>query len=120
MRFENLVWENARVDHFAIGSGAHDGRGFFSMYFDCEIGGQGSVMRWSPDAINELNAVLGIGDLVRAKGCLVRVGRSGRWGPILALKHILEPRAMMVHVEPKSEPPNASEAITALHRWVPR
>lgn len=92
--------ENARVEKIAIGSGYHDGRGFFTITFGGEGWGQGIqhppfTHKWIDDFI----AVCGAADLFGCQGKLVRVvwaDRPGTCTPIIAVRHIVESREVAV------------------------
>ena len=88
--------ENARVERINIGSGYHDGRGFFTICFVGDGWGQGIrnapfVPKWIDDFI----AVCGAADLFGCTGKLVRLvwaKRHGACEPIIAVRNILESR----------------------------
>ena len=89
-----IEYENAEVGPVRIGTGAHDGRGFFSVQMLGESWGQGLSLRFTQADVDCFISVCGAGDLMSCTGCYVRVGREDGRGPILAVIPLIncEPR----------------------------
>jgi hypothetical protein len=91
--YDALQWENARVERVSIGSGYHDGRGFFTIMFAGDSWGQGIQNQpLHPEFIDNFIAACGASDLFDCVGKLVRVGRRenpSTFEPIVAVCHIL-------------------------------
>lgn len=79
--------ENARVERVEVGSGYHDGRGFFTVAFVGDSWGQGINPPWTREWIDQFIKVCGRESLFACKGALVRVIRRG--GMIVAVRSIL-------------------------------
>jgi hypothetical protein len=87
---DDIEYENARISDIRIGTGAHDGRGFFTISFDGEGWCQSASPLFTRDAVDQIIAVAGAADLLRCIGRIVRVGRiKGELGPILSVRHVL-------------------------------
>lgn len=88
------IIENAKVDRITIGTGAHDGRGFFTIGF-CGGGWAQSVCpSLNREWIDAFIRICGRGDLFSCTGALVRIAWRepirGSATMIAAVKHILE------------------------------
>ncbi len=89
------VPENGRVTSVTVGSGAHDGRGFFTIGFEFDGSAQAANIQWGRESMAMINGIIrvcGARDLLDCKGKYVRVLRNGgRSFPIIGITHIVGP-----------------------------
>lgn len=106
-------FENAVVERVTVGSMAHDGRAFLTVYFAGGAWGQGCNPAWDREAVDRLIAVCGASDLFGCKGKHVRVGRVGGYGALIAAVAPIVSEEPMLVVRP-------DDVLQALEATAPR
>jgi len=81
---------NARIDHVRIGTGHHDGRGFFTIGFVSNSCGQGAEFPWDRQTIDDLIRITESNHLGTVEGKIVRVLRRDKSGKIDGIANIID------------------------------
>lgn len=82
---EEFKFENVQLVDIAIGSSAHDGRGFFSLQFEGAGWEQGVCPAWDRETVDKIIAICRKPDLQRCIGSYVRVGYHDARGLIAVI-----------------------------------